>query len=94
MGSVRALRLPAVLLLVCLAALAANFKLYLKDGNFQLVREYKVLGDRVSFYSVERSEWEEVPLDLVDLKRTEAEIKQYQATLAEQAKVLTAEELL
>ena len=46
----------------------ANFKLYMKDGGFQLVREYKVEGDRVQFYSVERSDWEEIPAALVDLK--------------------------
>jgi hypothetical protein len=55
---------------------ADNVKLYLKDGTWQLAREYKVEGDRVSFYSVERSEWEELPLDLVDLKKTESEISQ------------------
>lgn len=54
---------------------AANVKLYLKDGSDQLVREYKVESDRVSFYSVERSGWEEVPLELVDLDRTRAEEK-------------------
>lgn len=52
---------------------AANFKLYLKDGGYQLVREYKVEGDRVKFYSIERSDWEEIPLALVDIKRTDAE---------------------
>src|SRR6204780_2241093 len=52
---------------------AANFKLYLKEGGFQLVREYKVDGDRVMYYSIERSDWEEIPVDLVDLKRTNAE---------------------
>jgi hypothetical protein len=52
---------------------AANFKLYLKDGSFQLVREYTVEGDRVKYYSVDRSDWEEIPADLVDLKRSDAE---------------------
>lgn len=52
---------------------AANFKLYLKDGSYQLVREYKVDGDRVRYYSVDRSDWEEIPVTLVDLKRTDAE---------------------
>jgi hypothetical protein len=52
---------------------AANLKLYLKDGGYHMVREYKVEGDRVKFYSVERSDWEEIPVSLVDLKRTQAE---------------------
>ncbi len=50
-----------------------NFKLYMTDGTFHLVREYKVAEDRVRYYSVERGDWEELPLTLVDLKRTEAE---------------------
>ena len=53
----------------------SNFKLYLKDGGTQIVREYKVLEDRVRYYSIERSEWEEIPTELVDLKRTQAELK-------------------
>ena len=61
------------LFVIALAAFAANIKLYLKDGGFHLVREYQVRTDRVRYYSVERSQWEEIPLDLVDLKRTEAE---------------------
>ena len=60
---------------------AANLKLYLKDGGFQLVREYKVEGDRIKYYSVERSDWEEIPVDLVDLKRTNAETAARQETL-------------
>jgi hypothetical protein len=45
-------------------------KLYLKDGTFHLVREYKVAGDRVRYYSVERSSWEEIPIDIVDWDMT------------------------
>lgn len=52
-----------------------TIRLYLKEGGFHEVREYKVLSDRVRYYSVERSDWEEIPLDLVDLKKTEAEVK-------------------
>lgn len=74
------------------AIFAANVKLYMKDGGFQVVREYSVAGDRVRFYSVERSGWEEVPLDLVDIKRTEAEVSQRKATLTEEAKVLSEED--
>lgn len=55
-------------------AFAPNIRLYLKDGEFHVVREYQVLADRVKFYSVERGDWEEVPLELVDLKRTKGEI--------------------
>ena len=65
---------------------AANFKLYLKDGGFQLVREYTVEGDRVKYYSVDRSDWEEIPADLVDLKRTDAEAGARKNTLAIQQK--------
>jgi hypothetical protein len=88
----RAGRLLAVFVLACLTALAANFKLYLKDGSSHLVREYKVEADRVRYYSVERSDWEEIPLDLVDLKRTEAEVKERQAAIEKEAKIFTVEE--
>ena len=61
-------------LVLAIAALAAgNFKLYLKDGTDQLVRDYKIEGDTVRYYSVERSDWEEIPLDLVDLPKTDRE---------------------
>jgi hypothetical protein len=71
---------------------AANFKLYLKDGSFHVVREYKTEGDRISFYSVERSDWEEIPAELVDLKRTEAENASKQETLTRQSKEQAEEE--
>jgi hypothetical protein len=45
-------------------------KLVLKDGTFQIVREYQVIGDRVRYYSVERSEWEEIPASMVDWPAT------------------------
>ena len=49
----------------------AAIKLFLKDGTYQLVKSYEVQGDRVRYYSVERSAWEEVPLALVDFEATE-----------------------
>jgi hypothetical protein len=82
----------ALLLLTAAALLAANFKLYLKDGTYHVVREYHVEGDRVRFYSVERSDWEEIPADLLDLKRTEAETTARQAKIAEEDKMVDEEE--
>jgi hypothetical protein len=76
---------------VCLL-FATNFKLYLKDGNYQLVREYKVDGDRVRYYSIERSDWEEMPAALVDLKRTEGEKTAKAEARAEEAKALDEED--
>ena len=53
-------------LLLCLAPLGgAKVALYLTDGAQMSVREYEVIEDRVRYYSLERSQWEEVPLDLV-----------------------------
>jgi len=45
-------------------------KLMLKDGGFQIVREYQVDGDRVRYYSLDTSSWEEMPANLVDWDRT------------------------
>ncbi|HXQ27471.1 MAG TPA: hypothetical protein VN822_13775 [Candidatus Acidoferrales bacterium] len=47
-------------------------KLMLKDGSFHLVREYQVQGDRVRYYSIERSAWEEIPSALVDWDATKS----------------------
>jgi hypothetical protein len=85
------MRFWIVLLFAC-GLFAATSKLYLKDGTYQLVREYQVSGDRVKYYSVERSDWEEIPLDLVDLKRTEAEIKQHVEALEKDASEMAAED--
>lgn len=45
-------------------------KLILKDGTFQMAREYSVEGERVRYWSVERSQWEEIPENLVDWDAT------------------------
>lgn len=71
---------------------AANFKLYLKDGTYHVVREYKIDGDRLSYYSVERRDWEELPADLVDLVRTKKEVGEKAAAEKESAKLIDEEE--
>ncbi len=79
-------------LLTALLANAATIRLYLKDGEYQTVREYKVLADRVRYYTVERGDWEEIPLDLVDLKKTESEMKRREESVREEAAALASEE--
>jgi hypothetical protein len=52
------------------AALPKGKKLVLKDGTYQMAREYAVEVDRVRYWSVERSQWEEIPSALVDWDAT------------------------
>jgi hypothetical protein len=83
----------ALTLLLAFAVIApAAIRLYMKDGQYHTVREYKVQGDRIRFYSTERGDWEEIPLELVDLKRTEGEIRKKDDARLEEAKQIDAED--
>ena len=55
-------------------------RLILKDGSDEPVREYRVRGERVEYFSSDRRVWEEMPASLVDWSATEKHAK---ATAAE-----------
>jgi len=50
--------------------MGSNHRLILKDGTYQMVRQYEVVGDRVRYLSQDRGDWEEMPADLVDWEGT------------------------
>lgn len=85
-------RVCALLLLLASFAWPAVVKLYMKDGEFHRVREYKVENGRVRFYSLERADWEEIPLELVDLKRTESELRANSERVKQETALADSEE--
>lgn len=50
-----------------------NEKLFLKNGSYLLVREYKTDGDRIRYFDLDSDAWEEMPASLVDWNATNQE---------------------
>ena len=80
------------LILLASPVFGAQIRLYLKDGTFQPAREYEVKDDRVRYFSTEREEWEEIPLELVDLARTRKEIGERESILQSDKKAQVEED--
>jgi hypothetical protein len=73
-------------------ALPRGKKLVLKDGTFQLVRDYRRNGERVRYLSAERGDWEEIPAAMVDWEATERAAKAEEADEDALAKKIHAQE--
>lgn len=86
------MRVVFLLLAAAIALYGETFKLYLKDGTYQITREYQIQSDRVRYFSTERGEWEEIPKDLIDLVKTEAERKAKNDVLVKEAREENEEE--
>jgi hypothetical protein len=67
-------------------------KLVLKDGTFQVVREYQKNGDRVRYFSIERGDWEEVPSSLVDWDATAKAASEAQKSSASEVEKIHKQE--
>lgn len=74
------------------SATTQRTRLILKDGSYQLVLSYKVVGTIVRYRSAERNgETEDVPLELVDLPATERWKSEHAAQQAAPRPVLSPE---
>jgi hypothetical protein len=73
-------------------ALPRGKKLVLKDGTFQLVRDYRRNGERVRYLSAERGDWEEIPAAVLDWDATAKAAAAEQAEEDALAKKIHAQE--
>src|SRR5438093_1498207 len=73
-------------------ALPRGKKLVLKDGTFQMVRDYRRNAERVRYLSSERGDWEEIPAAMVDWDATAKAATAEQAEEDALAKKIHAQE--
>ena len=63
-----------------LPGMGKNHRLILKDGSYQVVRQYQIVGNRVHYFSQERGDWEDLPAELVDWDATRNWEKDHSST--------------
>jgi hypothetical protein len=85
-------RFVVLFLLLTTVVFGETFKLFKKDGDYHLVREYQVQGNRIRYFSTERGDWEEIPKDLVDLAKTEQQRKAHSEQLVKEARAQDEED--
>jgi hypothetical protein len=66
-------------------------RLVLRDGSYQAVIKYQVIGDRVHFLSAERYDWEDIPSELVDWDASRKYMAQLAAAESSHVKEIDAE---